>query len=51
MLLECKVCGCLIFEFDYLPFGCPICESRFIGKYHGIIGMYVKTQPEEVQDR
>ena len=44
MLLECKSCGTLIFEFDCLPYGCPNCESRFIGEYEGIIGMYLEIQ-------
>ena len=42
MLFQCRSCGMLIFEFDDLSFGCPNCESRFIRKYEGIIGMYVK---------
>ena len=41
---ECKSCGYLIFPCDYLGYGCPNCESKRIGKYKGIIGMYVKEE-------
>lgn len=42
-LYECKECGRLIIiGVDFLGYGCPNCESKCIGKYNGIIGMYTK---------
>ncbi len=43
-MFECKSCGRLIFPGDDLSFGCPNCESRIIGKYHGIIGQNLISQ-------
>jgi len=41
-LRECKSCGRLIYPSDDLSYGCPNCESRLIGEYRGIIGMYMR---------
>lgn len=42
ILLECKSCGILLTTFDDFSYGCLNCESKFIGLYNGIIGMYVR---------
>jgi len=51
MLLECKSCGAVLSKFDDFSYGCPNCESRFIGVYEGIIGMYVRTPPQKESRR
>jgi RNA polymerase subunit RPABC4/transcription elongation factor Spt4 len=45
-LKECKSCSYMIYLCDDLSYGCPNCESPFIGKYTGIIGEYTRRNSQ-----